>query len=94
MILQQSKIAIDKTLNDVYVNVTRHLHATFFNCTAEGLHHREHVMSSTFGNLKANLDSAGQQLLEKGKYVDLENDIERIKQEMINKFTKEFTHTE
>ena len=92
--MPQSKIAIDKTLNDVYINVTRHLHATFFNCTVEGLHHREHLMNSTFGNLKTNLDSAVQQMLEKSKYEHFEKDIESAKQEMINKFIKEFAHTE
>ena len=90
----QSKIVIAKTLNDVYINETRHLHATFFNCTEEGLHQRENIMSSTFGNLKANLDSTGDQLLEKSKHLDLENDIESTKQAMIRKFKKEFAHTE
>ncbi len=94
MILPHVRTQIEITFSDVYVKVTGHLHTTFFNCTAEGLHYRENMMSSTFGNLKTKLEEAAQKLFEKDKPHFQKKDINVVKKEMIIKFKKEFVHTE
>ena len=94
MVLPHVKTELEITFNDVYVKATAHLHHTFFNCTAEGLHHRENMMSSTFGNLKMKLEEEAQRIFITGKRHHQKKEINAVKRDMIAKFKKEFVHTE